>query len=183
MNKNVFFKNYFEDISNLTNNVNLEMLKSCAELILNSNIKGGKVIIAGNGGSAAISSHVSIDLNKAVGIPCINFNEPSMITCLANDYGYENWISEAIKIHRKKNDTVILLSSSGKSKNILNAMNESNRITNSTISLSGFEKNNKLCSLAHINLHIESKKYNYVEIIHNTWLLSILDFIIEMKNN
>lgn len=181
--ENLFFKNYFEDINNLTNNVNPETLKNCAELIFNSNKNGGKVILAGNGGSAAISSHVSIDLNKAVGIPCINFNEPSMITCLANDYGYENWISEAIKIHCNKNDTVILISSSGESKNILNAMYESNKITDSTISLSGFEKNNKLSSLAHINLHIQSKKYNYVEIIHNTWLLSILDFMIEIKNN
>ena len=53
-----------------------------------------KVIISGNGGSAAIASHVAVDLTKQGGIRTINFNEPDLITCFANDYGYEHWLSK-----------------------------------------------------------------------------------------
>ena len=54
---------------------------------------GGKVILAGNGDSAAIVSHCSVDLTKSAGIKAINFNEADLITCFENDYGYEHWIS------------------------------------------------------------------------------------------
>ena len=179
--KSLFFKNYFEEINHLSNNIDSDLLQNCADMIKRSHKVGGKIIVAGNGGSASIASHVSIDLNKAAGIPCINFNESSLITCLANDFGYENWLTEAIKMHCKLDDTVILISSSGESKNILNAMKQSNKITSSTISLSGFNVNNKLSKLGQINLHVNSKKYNYVEIIHNNWLLSVIDYIINQK--
>ena len=178
---NFFFEKYYTDLNKLTSKIDNQLLEKCAKKIIDTYNHKGKVIIAGNGGSASISSHVSIDLNKAAGITSINFNEASMITCLANDYGYENWLSEAIKIHCKKEDTVILISSSGESNNIINAMIESNRITKSTISLSGFRKDNKLSNMGGINLYVDSEKYNYVEIVHNNWLLSIVDYVIEIQ--
>ena len=60
---------------------------------------GRKVIIAGNGGSAAMASHVAVDFTKQGKVRTINFNEPDLITCFANDYGYENWISKAIEYY------------------------------------------------------------------------------------
>ena len=56
---------------------------------------GKKVIIAGNGGSAAMASHVAVDFTKAAGIRAINFNEADLITCFSNDYGYEHWVAQA----------------------------------------------------------------------------------------
>ena len=76
-----------------------------------------KVILVGNGGSAAMASHVSVDLTKQCNIRAINFNEADLITCFANDYGHENWMKEAIKKYYDKGDLVILISSSGNSKN------------------------------------------------------------------
>ena len=61
------------------------------------------------------------DFLKSLGIRAMTFNESSLITCYANDYGYENWVKEAIKSYSKKTDLVILISSSGESQNILNA--------------------------------------------------------------
>jgi len=60
-------------------------------------------------------------------------------------------------------------------------MTESNNITKSTISLSVFNKNNKLSDMDTVNLYVQSEKYNYVEIVHNNWLLSIIDHIIETQ--
>ena len=83
--------------------------------------KDAKVIIAGNGGSAAIASHVSVDFTKQGGIRTVNFNEYDLITCFANDYGYEQWLEKAIEFYGDSGDLVILISSSGKSMNMVNA--------------------------------------------------------------
>ena len=81
----------------------------------------GRVVFFGNGGSAAIASHLSVDLNKNAKIQSISFNDPGIITCYANDFGYKNWISKTIELSLTNKDVVVLISSSGKSLNILNA--------------------------------------------------------------
>ena len=53
---------------------------------------GKKIIIAGNGGSAAIASHVAVDFTKQTGIRTLTFNDVSLVTCFANDFGYEHWL-------------------------------------------------------------------------------------------
>ena len=90
-------------------------------MIIQTKKKNGKVILIGNGGSSAIASHISVDLNKAVGIKSMNFNEYDLITCLSNDFGYENWMAEGIKHYADKNDVVVLTSVSGTSPNVVNA--------------------------------------------------------------
>ena len=77
------------------------------------NKRNNKIIFLGNGGSASICTHVSVDLSKNAGIKSMNFNEANFITCLSNDYGHENWMKEALRIHCNKNDLVVFVSSSG----------------------------------------------------------------------
>ena len=89
----------------------------------NTSKKGGKVILAGNGGSAAMASHVAVDITKNAGIRSVTFNEYDLITTLANDYGYENWIAKAIELYHNPNDLVVLISASGQSLNVINAAN------------------------------------------------------------
>ena len=67
--------------------------------------------LCGNGGSASIASHFSVDLSKNAKIKCINFNEANLLTCLSNDYGYEKWIEKALKIYGEQGDCLILISS------------------------------------------------------------------------
>ena len=79
-------------------------------------LKKDKIIFFGNGGSAAICNHFSaIDFSKNLKIKNLTFNEDASITCLANDYGYENWIMKAIELNANKNDLVVFISSSGNS--------------------------------------------------------------------
>ena len=68
-----------------------------------------------------MASHCSVDLTKNAGIRAINFNEADLITCFANDYGYENWVARAIDFYADEGDVLILISSSGSSENMLNA--------------------------------------------------------------
>jgi D-sedoheptulose 7-phosphate isomerase len=182
MNDKSFLVKYFDLLINNLYSSNYNDLVNTADLILESASKNGKIIIAGNGGSAAMASHVSVDLTKAAGIRAINFNEADLITCFANDYGYENWITKALEFYIEKFDLVILISSSGQSKNLLNAACWLKSQNVPFVTLTGFEKTNPLHSSGgDVNFWVDSKSYNIVEMTHHIWLLSIVDLLIERK--
>ena len=157
----------------------INQLESVAELIKTTCDYGNKILIFGNGGSAAISSHFSVDLTKNAGLRCVNFNEADLITCFANDYGFEHWVEKAIDFYGDEGDLLIVISSSGSSKNMLNSINAArNGNFKAVITLSGFDKDNPLRQLGDINLWVDSKAYNFIENIHQVWLLAIVDSII-----
>ncbi|HEY3798084.1 MAG TPA: SIS domain-containing protein [Caulobacteraceae bacterium] len=137
--------------------------------------RGNKVIVAGNGGSAAIASHAAVDMVKMLRIRAMNFNEADLITCFANDYGYENWVAEGLKAHGDKGDVAVLISSSGQSANITNAAKQARALGMEVITLSGFKADNPLRALGDVNLWCDSQAYNIVENVHQVWLLSALD--------
>jgi len=114
-----FFPSYFATIASATSSVDCALLGHAAEIIWQAKANGRKIIFVGNGGSAAMASHLSVDLTKAAGIRAINFNEADLLTCLANDYGYEHWVAHALEAYADKSDVVVLISSSGKSPNII----------------------------------------------------------------
>ncbi len=176
-NRDSFFKNYFLDLNRNIENVDLIKLEKFYNLIKKIKINKNKVIIVGNGGSAAIASHVSVDLTKVAKVRCINFNESDLITCYANDYGYENWVSQSLESYADKNDLVILISSSGNSKNIINAAKKSLEMKLKLVTLSGFKKNNKLSKYGNLNFWVDSSSYNKVEMTHHIWLLSVVDLL------
>ena len=91
----------------LENDVSDSMIKM-KNLLLQTRDEGSKVLIAGNGGSAAMASHVSVDLTKQAGIRTVNFNEADLITC-ANDYGYER-VKKALEFYGDEGDVAILIS-------------------------------------------------------------------------
>ena len=173
-------KNYLETLkSKITPDEKLiNEIIDIKNIIIRAKKKNSRVLIFGNGGSAAIASHVSVDFTKNVKVKAINFNEADLITCFSNDYGYENWISKAIELYANKGDVVILISSSGKSKNMLNACKASKKKKiSSVITLTGNKKNNPLSKLGDINLWVDSDIYNHIENTHQVWLLSICDLI------
>jgi D-sedoheptulose 7-phosphate isomerase len=176
-----FFNNYFSVIDEKSKSVDYKELISASELADKANKDGGKIIIVGNGGSAAIASHVSVDFTKAAGMRSICFNESSLITCFANDYGYENWVARALEFHADKNDMVFLISSSGSSKNITNGAIQAKEMGLPIVTLSGFSSENELRTLGNVNLWVNSTQYNVVEIVHQTWILSIIDYVISNK--
>jgi D-sedoheptulose 7-phosphate isomerase len=153
-------------------------LLALKELLLQIQQKGNKVIIAGNGGSAAMASHVSVDFTKQAGIRTINFNEADLITCFANDYGYENWVSKSIEFYGDKGDLAILISSSGKSKNMVNAAIQSKIMGIEVITLTGFAKDNPLKQHGCLNFWLDSRAYNVIENTHLIWLLIVCDLVV-----
>ena len=137
---------------------------------------GGKVIFAGNGGSAAIASHMATDYNKNGGLRAWAMNDSSMLTCLANDYGYEHVFAKQIEFHARPGDLLVAISSSGKSANILAAVAAARKVGCLVLTMSGFGPDNPLRSSGDMNLYLDSKAYGYVEIGHLALCHAIVDY-------
>ena len=171
-----YLNNY---LNNLIEDTNIEeKLTKIKNTLLTTKKENSKVLIFGNGGSAAIASHFSVDLTKNTKIKCQNFNEADLLTCFSNDYGYENWVAKAIEFYAERKDVIIFISSSGKSQNMLRGVKMAkNKNISKIITLTGGIKNNPLSKLGVINLKVNSKIYNHIENIHQFWLLSVCDSI------
>ena len=172
---------YFSKFSNLFKELDLNKFDKFLKILIKIKKNGQKVIIVGNGGSAAMASHVSVDLTKQCNIRAINFNEADLITCFANDYGHDNWMKEAIKKYRDNGDLVILISSSGNSKNHIVAGNYCKKNKINLVTFTGFGGKNKLSKLGRLNFWLNSKNYNQIEMAHHIWLLLACDFITSAK--
>ncbi|HCV22507.1 MAG TPA: phosphoheptose isomerase [Candidatus Latescibacteria bacterium] len=174
-----FFRDCFSKITERLKDADTSDLVAAADLIRGIGDSDGKVIVVGNGGSAAIASHLTVDLTKAAGIRAVNFNEPSLLTCFANDYGYEHWVAKALEFYADPGDLAVLISSSGASQNIVNGAEQARTMGLTVISLSGFSPENPLRQLGDLNLFAASDSYNIVEMTHHVWLLAIVDYLIE----
>ncbi|HAW90014.1 MAG TPA: phosphoheptose isomerase [Gemmatimonadetes bacterium] len=174
-----YFPNYFETIAETINGIDPEALERAATMVRQAHHSGKKVILAGNGGSAAMASHVAVDLTKTAGIRAINFNEADLLTCFANDYGYEHWVARALEFYADPGDLAILISSSGASQNMLNGAEQASAMGLAVISLSGFSPDNPMRRLGDLNLWAASDSYNIVEMTHHVWLLAIVDYLTE----
>ena len=175
------FNQYKDSINSVLSNISENQLNLTIKLIKKTFKNKGKIYIVGNGGSASIASHVSVDFAKAARIPSSTFNNANLITCFANDYGYENWVTEAIRAYMNKHDMIILISSSGTSKNIVNAAKYCKKKSINLITLSGFKKNNPLSKLGIANFHVDSNQYNFIEMSHHIILLYFVDVFSKNK--
>ncbi len=155
-----------------------QLLVQMSEMATDTYRRNAKLIFAGNGASAAIASHCAVDFTKQAGIRAIDFNEPDLITCFANDYGYEQWIAKAMEFYADFGDLVILISSSGKSPNIVKAAEYARQQHLTTITFTGFSSHNPLKQLGDLNFWVNSTVYNIVECTHMIWLTAAIDMIV-----
>jgi D-sedoheptulose 7-phosphate isomerase len=155
--------------------------KAC-DLIISQTGAGHKLIFIGNGASAAFSSHMATDFWKNGGMRAIAFNDPSLLTCLGNDYGYQYIFEKSIEMFADKGDVLVTISSSGRSENILRGAKSARVKGCSIVTLSGFESNNPLSLLGDFNFYVPDKSYGPVEIVHQSILHCLLDVIMEAKS-
>ena len=181
MDYNNFFKNYTQEISQLLKEVDISCINETVDLIKKKIDSNSTIYIIGNGGSASIASHISVDFAKVARIKSKTFNNANLITCFANDYGHDNWVKEAIRAYCSNKDLIIIISSSGQSINMVNAAKYCNENRYDLVTLSGFKQDNELSKLGKINFHVNSTNYNFVEMTHHIILVSIVD-IFAQKN-
>ena len=129
---------------------------------------GGKVMIIGNGGSAAIASHLQNDLCKSARMRAMVFTEPPLLTALSNDISYTAAYREMVSLWADEGDILFSISSSGRSQNILDAVSAAQeKKCHPIITLSGFLPDNPLRGTGDVNFYVPSNEYGYVELAHS----------------
>ena len=162
----------------------LDMAEAVNQVMLlarRTHAAGNKLIFVGNGGSAAISSHMATDYSKNGDVRAMALNDASMLTCLGNDLGYERVFAKQIELYARADDLVIAISSSGRSANILNGVKAARAAKCAVVTFSGFASDNPLRRLGDLNFYINSDRYGFVEIGHLTICHAILDFICGLR--
>lgn len=146
--------------------------------LLSIRSKVNKVMVVGNGGSAAIASHMQTDLAHSLGIRALVFTEPSTLTAQANDHGYEVAYRNLAQLWTEPGDLLVAISSSGRSPNILNACEAARAKGASLITFSGFGSNNPLRALGDLNFYVSSSEYGAVESSHAVLIHHLTDLIL-----
>lgn len=140
---------------------------------------GKQLFFVGNGGSAAIASHMTADFMKNGGMKTYSLYDNSVTTCMGNDYGYEHIFSYPLGFLANEGDLLVAISSSGNSQNIVNTIEVAKKKQMKIITLSGFEKDNRINGQGTWNIYVPVSQYGIVESIHNLLLQQIVDSIME----
>jgi len=169
---------YFQSLSDLLLNMQVtvgdgsplsldEGTREATDMILAAKLAGSKVLVIGNGGSAAIAGHMHNDLCKAVGVRAMVFHELPLLTALTNDHGYGCVFERPLELWADPGDLLFAISSSGQSENILRAVRAALARDCQVITFSGFKVDNPLRSMGHLNFYVPSQFYGQVETAHS----------------
>lgn len=138
---------YMERLNNCFTEDRCAEVYKLAEMLDEAWNSGNSVYICGNGGSAANALHIANDLHygitcgsdkrRGIRVEALSGNV-GIVTCLANDTGYENVYANQIEVKAERNDVLIALSGSGNSPNIVRALDAGNRLSMKTVAILGF---------------------------------------------
>ena len=165
----------------LTNNNTITAINQSAKMIIRTFEAGGKVFSCGNGGSMCDAMHFAEELTgqyrkKRRGFPAIAIGDPGHLTCVGNDYDFNEVFSRYLESHGNKGDSLLAISTSGSSKNILAAVNYAKLHNIGVIGLSG-KKGSPLTEQANISICTPAGNFSdRIQELH----IKILHIIIEL---
>ncbi len=137
------------------------------------------VFFCGNGGSAGIAQHMTADYMKNGGIRTYSLYEQAALTCVSNDYTYEAVFSKQLEWLAEKGDVLVAISSSGESRNIVNAIRTMRAAGGAAVTLTGFREDNRIRGMGDVNLYVPAPHYGMVESVHNLLLQQIADILMD----
>lgn len=157
--------------------VDLEEGCCAAGGIINNTIeRDASIWWVGNGGSAAICSHLSQDMLNKLGARSFYPGDASLMTCMSNDFGYENVYLQPLEKLVRPKDLLIAISSSGNSENILLCAEMALKRGMDLITLSGFKKDNGLWNMeSNLSFFIPADLFGIVELSHEAILHGIIE--------
>lgn len=152
-----------------------DAMESCVAWVQRARERGGVVHLMGNGGSASVVAHAQNDLVKGCGVKALVHQDIPTLTAYANDQGYEASLRGPLKVWVQPEDLVIAVSSAGMSPNIVQAAAAAKAAEARVITLSGFQPDNALRQLGHVNFYVPSSNYGHVELTHAAILHYLTD--------
>lgn len=161
------------DVFNKLLDGEIEQIEKCAEIIFDAVAKGKKILICGNGGSAADAQHIAAEFvgryeTERRGLPAIALTtDTSALTALSNDYGFERIFSRQVEALAAAGDVLISFSTSGNSPNVLAAVMKARDLNCKTIGLTGI-KGKKLASLCDACILVPSERTARIQEAHIT---------------
>lgn len=144
-----------------------EGIDSAVRMIVSVRAAGNKVLVLGNGGSAAIAGHMHNDLCKMVGVRAMAPSDVPLLTALSNDDCYDGAFEHLARLWCDAGDLLIGISSSGRSESIVRPAKLAESRGCQTMTLSGFSPGNPLRQLGELNFYVPSDEYGPVESIHS----------------
>jgi D-sedoheptulose 7-phosphate isomerase len=161
---------FISDSSNITN------IEMAGDILSKSVSGGGKVISCGNGGSMCDAMHFAEELtgrfrNDRPSLPAVSISDPSHITCVANDYGYEYIFSRYIESMGNKGDVLLAISTSGNSPNVIKAAEAALEKGMKVVALTG-KSGGLLATLADVEIRVKGGQYSdriqevHIKVIH-----------------
>jgi len=176
------FEESIEVKKQIINSELIDEIDMAAKVIINSYKNGGKVLICGNGGSAADSQHVAGELinkfridRKPLGAIALS-TDTSVLTSIGNDFSFDDVFKKQVQGNGKEGDVLIGISTSGNSKNVIAAIDMAKRIGMKTITLTG-SSGGKLNGMADICLKVPSNDTPRIQESHITILHIICDLV------
>ena len=165
-----------------SNKENFIKIESAGKILVDSIMQHGKIISCGNGGSMCDAMHFAEELtgryrDNRRALPAIAISDPSYLSCVSNDYGYNHVFSRFIEAFGKPGDVLLAISTSGNSENVLNAIAAAQQIGMKVIGLTG-KDGGKMASLCDIEIRAPYSSYaDRAQEIHIKIIHSLIDFI------
>ena len=179
---------YAQALSDALTAISSSELERVADKVVETTNNGGKIIVAGNGGSAAIAEHLCCDWTKGTactGHPTIDTrsltSNSALYSAVANDFGFEYVFEKQIDFIGKPGDLLIAISSSGNSPNIINAAIRARELSIFVAGFTGFG-GGKLRDLADASIHVPIQNYGIVEDGHQAAMHVIAQYIAERRD-
>jgi D-sedoheptulose 7-phosphate isomerase/D-glycero-D-manno-heptose 1,7-bisphosphate phosphatase len=174
---------YFEESARAAAAIDWLQVDRAAQILLQAYTVGATVFSCGNGGSAAIANHLQCDHVKGVRtetdlaprVVSLSSNV-ELITAIANDIGYEDVFSYQLESQSRPGDVLIAISSSGRSPNIVSALEWALEHKLHTIALTGFS-GGKARMLAEVPIHVDCTNYGVVEDLHQAAMHALAQYI------
>ena len=165
-------KSYIEMEKEVLDNLHPDAISKVINVLEDARMKGKRIFICGNGGSASTASHFECDFNKGISydqeikydFECLSDNVPMMMA-IANDIGYDDIFVVPLRNKLRCGDVVIGISGSGNSENVIKAIEYGNKVGAETIALVGYD-GGRLKELAKYNVHVNIDNMQIVEDVH-----------------
>lgn len=183
------YLNWYADfLSKALRTVDQDRLRQAVQLVDDASRENRRIWVGGNGGSAAIADHLCCDWTKGTFLsaqPSVSSisltSNVAMLTALANDFSYEQIFAKQLEMHAKRDDVVLLISSSGNSPNVIAAANKARELGLKTIALTGFS-GGALASMADVSLHVSASNYGIVEDCHQSIMHVIAQTLFKVRS-